>query len=83
MRGDGREYLGVSEYQTMPLTKLYRKLNKNKDYRRRRFTKAVRKGFSVKDQLNHELATINRQIEQVLQGIDIKNDESLKGKLED
>ena len=49
MRGDAREYLGVSEYQTMPLTKLYRKLNKNKDYRRRRFTKAVRKGFSVKD----------------------------------
>ena len=49
MRGDAREYLGVSEYQTMPLTKLYRKLNQNKNYKRRRLSKAVRKGFSVKD----------------------------------
>ena len=55
MRRDARQYLGVTDYQNTPLTKIYHKLNQNKEYKRRRVAKAVRKGYSVKNQLNYEL----------------------------
>jgi hypothetical protein len=43
MRRDAKIYLGEADYDTVPLSKIYHKLRKNKEFRRRRLTKAYRK----------------------------------------
>ena len=62
MRRDAKQFLGLQDYKTMPLSKIYTKLQANKAFRRRRESKAHVKETSIKGQLQLELAQLDKSI---------------------
>lgn len=66
LRRDARTYLGLSDSQRIPLSQIYFRLNRSKEYKRKRAQKALRKGIETRSQLDSEVNAINRKLEKKL-----------------
>ena len=65
LRHDAKVHLGIADYKTLPLTRIYSKLQNSGDYQKKRELKLLIKDSQQKGDLKNELQGIEDQLKMV------------------